>query len=79
MARKDYVYFDIPKRMAMSLDTICKLEGRKHGIESRNELVRRVLSDLIGYYENDTFFKAKVASKEFLGHEEPKKELKNKH
>ena len=57
---------DIPREMADSLDMILKMEGRKHGIESRSELIRRVLSDLIGYYENDKFFKAKIASKSFL-------------
>jgi len=70
MARKDYVYFDLPKKMAMSLDVILNIEGRKHGIESRSELVRTILSDFIAYYEHDKFFKAKVASKQFLGKEE---------
>ena len=78
MARKDYVYFEIPKEMANSLDTILNKEGRKHAIESRSELIRRVLSDLVGYYENDVFFKAKVASKSFLGEDERTRDVKKK-
>jgi metal-responsive CopG/Arc/MetJ family transcriptional regulator len=75
--RKDNISHDIPKEMANSLDTILRMEGRKHAIESRSELIRRVLSDLISYYENDTFYKAKTASKDFL-HQEREWEVKTK-
>jgi metal-responsive CopG/Arc/MetJ family transcriptional regulator len=78
MGRKDFVYYEIPKEMAYSLDVILKQEGRKHAIGNRSELIQRVLSDLIGYYENDTFFKAKVSSKSFLGQEEREKDVKTK-
>lgn len=76
--RKNNVNYDIPKEMADSLDYILTKEGRKHAIESRSELIRRVLSDLIAYYEKDAFYKARESSKSFLSEEERTKDMKKK-
>jgi metal-responsive CopG/Arc/MetJ family transcriptional regulator len=66
MARKGYVGYDIPKKMADALDTILRKEGHKHAIESRSELIKRILSDFIAFYENDTYFKGIIGSKKLI-------------
>ena len=83
MARKKKeVNYTIPKEMANSLDTIKNVEGGKHAIKSRSQLIQIILSDFIGYYEHDKLFKAKVASKGFLNESEERineRRMKNSH
>ena len=53
----------IPREMAEALDRILEdiTVGEKHDIKSRSELISRVLSEFIGYFDVDTYTKASVA------------------
>lgn len=51
MARKDWAYVNFPIEQAEVLDYIISKEGRKYGFNDRNDLVRALISDFIGKYE----------------------------
>jgi len=79
---KGEVNYFIPKAMGKALDEILEVEGGKHAIKSRSQLIQILLSDFIGYYQHDKFFKAKVASKAFLNESEERikeRRMKNNH
>jgi hypothetical protein len=58
------VNYYIPRTMAEALDRILEdiTVGEKHDIKSRSELISRVLSEFIGYFDVDTYTKARVAT-----------------
>jgi hypothetical protein len=57
------VNYYIPREMAEALDRILEdiSVGEKHDIKSRSELISRILSNFIGYFDVDTYTKARVS------------------
>jgi len=58
------VNYYIPRTMAEALDRILEdvSVGEKHDIKSRSELISRILSNFIGYFDEDTYTKARIST-----------------
>ena len=61
MARKDYMNFLMRKEMVARLDKILEKEGPRNKINSRSQLVNMIISNVVNFYEQDTFIKAQLA------------------
>jgi metal-responsive CopG/Arc/MetJ family transcriptional regulator len=60
--QKEHVNYYIHREMAVRLDKVLAKEGYSNDIKSRSELIGRILSHFLNYYEETTLIKAEMST-----------------